>query len=76
MNDNVTPLSECTDCGRNEHIFKGVNTRNEFCKWLFSKPNYGAKVFCHNFKGYDCYPILNYLHENAILPEVITSGSK
>lgn len=31
---------------------------------------------CHNFKGYDSYPILQYFHDNAILPKVITTGSK
>ena len=33
-------------------------------------------MICHNFKGYDSYPILQYLHDNAILPEVVTNGSK
>ena len=42
----------------------------------FSEDNMGAKVICHNFKGYDSYPIFQYLYKNAILPEVITSGSK
>jgi len=47
-----------------------------FVKWLFTEENIGATAICHNFKGYDCYPILQYLHDNAVLPEVITTGSK
>ena len=72
----IFPTSKCDYCGLNERIFSGSDTTTLFCKWLFSKENVGATVICHNFKGYDSYPILNYLHENAILPEVITTGSK
>ena len=68
--------SSCDQCGSSELIFSGPETTTLFCKWLFSEENVGATVICHNFKGYDSYPILNYLHENAILPEVITTGLK
>ena len=43
---------------------------------LFPDASVGATVICHNFKGFDSYPIVQYLHENAILPEVITTGTK
>ena len=76
MHDPVTPTSNCGKCLNNERVFAGPNTTNDFCKWLFSEENAGATVICHNFKGYDSYPILQYLHENAVLPEVITTGSK
>lgn len=76
MNNDQTSLSECVNCGSNERVFSGPNTVTLFCKWLFSKENTGATCICHNFKGYDSYPILRYLHNNAILPEVITTGSK
>ena len=72
----VFQTSKCDHCGLNQRIFSGSDTTTLFCKWLFSKENVGATVICHNFKGYDSYPILKYLHENAILPEVITTGSK
>lgn len=72
----ITPDSICENCGRNEMVFTGTHTTKAFCQWLFSAENYGATVLCHNFKGYDSYPILKYLHENAILPKVITTGSK
>ncbi|WAQ94828.1 LOW QUALITY PROTEIN: hypothetical protein MAR_007299 [Mya arenaria] len=51
-------------------------TTQQCCQWLFSEENVGATAICHNFKGYDSYPILQYLHDNAILPEVITNGTK
>ena len=72
----ISSSSSCDQCGSNELVFSGPETTTLFCKWLFSEENVGATVICHNFKGYDSYPILNYLHENAILPEVITTGSK
>lgn len=56
----------------NEHAF----ATDMFCHWLFSEDNVGDTVTCHNFKGYDSYPILLYLHENGFLPEVITTESK
>ena len=72
----VTSDSSCKSCGKNERMFQGRQTTKDFCQWLFSDENVGATVICHNFKGYDSYPILQYLHENAVLPEVITTGSK
>ncbi|XP_061178357.1 uncharacterized protein LOC133186998 [Saccostrea echinata] len=59
-----------------ERIFKGPNTRDDFCKWLFSEENEESRIFCHNFRGYDSFPIVSYMYENAILPEVIMNGSK
>ncbi|MCW4344201.1 MAG: hypothetical protein N0E48_12745 [Candidatus Thiodiazotropha endolucinida] len=76
LDTDVTPISICSYCGPNERVFSGPDTTTLFCKWLFSDENVGCTVICHNFKGYDSYPILNYLHENAILPNVIMSGSK
>jgi hypothetical protein len=72
----VTPKSTCRACGKNEQVFQGMETTDNFCKWLFSEENASATVICHNFKGYDSYPILQYLHDNAVLPKVITTGSK
>lgn len=76
INNPVTSASVCKACGKNEHTFHGPETTDEFCKWLFSENNAGATVICHNFKGYDSYPILHYLHDHAVLPKVITTGSK
>lgn len=76
MEYDVTSWSKCSKCGPNERVFSGFSAVNMFCEWLFTNENKGATVICHNFKGYDSYPVLKYLHENAILPEVITTGSK
>jgi len=76
VNCDFTTSCECQYCGLKERVFSGPNTITPFCKWLFSGENTGATVVCHNFKGYDSYPILRFLHNNAILPDVITTGSK
>lgn len=76
MTGDINSTSTCEKCGFNEHVFSGPETATHFCQWLFSEENFGATVICHNFKGYDSYPVLKYLHDNAILPEVITTGSK
>jgi len=76
MHCDLTSKSECSNCGVNERVFSGLNTVESFCKWLFTAENKGATVLCHNFKGYDSYPIMKYLYDNAVLPEVITTGSK
>ncbi|XP_052779212.1 uncharacterized protein LOC128216636 [Mya arenaria] len=76
LDSNLSIDSECDHCGKNELVFKGEKTTQQFCQWLFSEENVGATVICHNFKGYDSYPVLQYLHDNAILPEVITNETK
>lgn len=72
----IKPGSECKKCGPNVKVFSGSNTTVSFCQWLFSEQNFGTTVICHNFKRFDSYPILKYLHDNAIPPDVITTGSK
>jgi hypothetical protein len=57
-------------------VFQGDNKRNEFCEWLFTKEHAGCIVLAHNFQGYDSYFILEYLHENGVIPEVIMRGAK
>ena len=39
-----------------EWVFRGDDTRNEFCEWLF-RENSSCLVVAHNFQGYDgkCY---------------------
>lgn len=59
-----------------EWVFEGDNTTNEFCEWLFTKEHANCTVLAHNLQGYDSYFILQYLHANAIIPEVITRGAK
>ena len=72
----ITSTSTCSKCGPNRLVFTGLNTLDDFSKWLFTKANKRSTVFCHNFKGYDSYPILSYLYRNAIIPKIIPNGSK
>ena len=60
----------------NEVMFKGPNTRDEFCDWLFTEENEGAICIAHNLKAYDGYFILQYLYDQTILPELILNGTK
>ncbi|CAG2185008.1 unnamed protein product [Mytilus edulis] len=76
LKEDLTPLSVCENCGKNELIFSGMNTTYDFCQWLFSGENNGATVICHNFKGYDSFPILQYLYQNGVLPKIVPSGAK
>ena len=64
MYEDVTRISECDFCGKNEFVFSGTDTVDAFCDWMFSEDNCGAIVLCHNFQGYDSYPILKYLYKN------------
>ena len=57
-------------------MFKGPNTRDEFCDWLFTEENEGAICIAHNLKAYDGYFILQYLYDQTILPELILNGTK
>ena len=68
--------TECENCGQREFIFRGENTLNDFCHWLFSEENFNTTVLCHNFQGYDSYPIVQYLYKNAIVPKIIPNGAK
>jgi hypothetical protein len=76
LNQDVTPYSECKICGKNEIVFSGINTTNEFCQWLFFGENNGATILCHNFKEYDSFPIVQYLYQNGVLPKIVPSGAK
>ena len=75
MDTIVTDTSECEHCGKNELIFKSPDSLDEFCRWLFSEDNYKATVICHNFQGYDSYPVLHYLYRNAVIPTIIPNGA-
>ena len=57
-------------------VFRGKNTVKDFCKWLFTLEHDKCIVIAHNFQGYDSYPILKQLNENAIPYDVIYNGAK
>ena len=59
-----------------EHVFQGENTKDDFCEWLFQKENTVSIVIAHNFQCYDGYFILQRLHKNGIVLEVIMHGAK
>ena len=67
----------CLGCGKRMVIFKGLNTRNEFCQWLLKDEHVDYTAIAHNSKAYDAYFIYDYLLENSVTPEpIIFSGSK
>ena len=56
--------------------FRGKNTVKDFCKWLFTREHDKCIVIAHNFQGYDSYPILKQLNQEAIPYDVIYNGAK
>ena len=56
--------------------FRGKNTVAEFCQWLFTREHDKCIVIAHNFQGYDSYPILKQLNQEAIPYDVIYNGAK
>ena len=57
-------------------VFRGKNTVKEFCQWLFTPEHDKCIVIAHNFQGYDSYPILKQLNQDAIPYDVIYNGAK
>ena len=57
-------------------VFRGKNTVKDFCKWLFTREHDKCIVIAHNFQGYDSYPILKQLNQEAIPYDVIYNGAK
>ena len=57
-------------------VFRGKNTVKDFCEWLFTREHDKCIVIAHNFQGYDSYPILKQLNQNAIPYDVIYNGAK
>ena len=57
-------------------VFRGKNTVRDFCRWLFTPEHDKCIVIAHNFQGYDSYPILNHLNQEAIPYDVIYNGAK
>ena len=57
-------------------IFQGQDTVKEFCRWLLTPQHEKCIVMAHNFQGYDSYPIIKFLNENAIKYNVTYNGAK
>ena len=71
----VANLVVVQDDEGHEWVFKGFNTCNDFCDWLFGNMDRTVCI-AHNFKGYDSYFILKYLYDNKIRPGLIVNGAK
>jgi len=63
-------------CGKREVIFRGSNTANNFCDWLFHRQHRNCIVIAHNAKAYDSYFLYSFLIHSAFNPNIIFSGSK
>ena len=57
-------------------VFQGKNTVKDFCTWLITPEHQNCIVIAHNFQGYDSYPIIKCLYENAVGCEAIYNGAK
>ena len=57
-------------------VFRGKNTVKDFCNWLLTPQHEKCIVMAHNFQGYDSYPIIKFLNENAIKYDVTYNGAK
>ena len=57
-------------------VFRGKNAVKDFCNWLLTPEHQDCIVMAHNFQGYDSYPIMKYLNENAIEYDVVYNGAK
>ena len=71
------PITEdgCS-CGRQQLVFKGENTLQDFGDWLFGGTNKGSICIAHNAQAYDLHLLLDYIHENGIKPNIIQNGKK
>ena len=57
-------------------VFRGKNTVKDFCTWLLTPQHQDCIVMAHNFQGYDSYPIIKFLNENAIGCDATYNGAK
>ena len=57
-------------------VFRGKNAVKDFCTWLFTPQHQDCIVIAHNFQGYDSYPIIKFLNQNAVPCEAIYNGAK
>ena len=57
-------------------VFQDKNAVKDFCTWLFTPEHQDCIVIAHNFQGYDSYPIIKFLNENAIECDATYNGTK
>ena len=66
----------CEGCGQREVVFKGEDTNQKFCSWLFHKQHKSFVIIAHNLKSYDGFFLQEYLIQNGIKHRSIFDGSK
>lgn len=66
----------CDQCGSRVAKFMGLNTKTQFCKWLFHKRHKNYTLRSHNGSGFDNSFLLQYLIQESIIPQIIYNGSK
>ena len=57
-------------------VFQGKDAVKDFCHWLLTPQHKDCIVMAHNFQGYDSYPIIKFLNENAIKYDITYNGAK
>jgi len=68
------PLGHCQNCGPNRRVFKGFETANRFCEFMFDMKH--VIGFAHNAQGFDGHFIMQYLQKQDLPPKIITRGLK
>ena len=66
----------CIDCSQREVVFRGEQTMEKFCSWLFLHQHRDVITIAHNACAYDAYFLYNYLLQQSIIPNIIFKGSK
>ena len=71
----------CSRCGNKRKVcFSGLDAMDKFCNWLAQEKGGDWKgtttCFAHNFSGFDAMPLLKWLYDQNLVPEVITRGAK
>jgi hypothetical protein len=70
----LTVEPDCPTCGQRKFNFPGDTALDDFCAWLFTVDNADCVVLAHNMRGYDGQFIMEYLHRQGVLPEIVTKG--
>ena len=72
------PCEYCEEVNEARQMtFRGENTLQQFCTWLFLPTHRGSTVIAHNAQGYDAQFILRYVvTQGTAKPQLIMNGSK
>ena len=70
--DSVHHDGQCPQCQDRRKVFRTVH---DFCHWLFRPEHRNTVAMAHNFMGYDSYPILEWLCQQGVRPDVVFRGA-